>query len=130
MPDVITNGLSDPVERGADRLDDAQVGFGGAGEFAGIGQLVLEGEMDHAICLGRRGAEAVEVVERAAPDLDASGRQRGGGRVGPREADDGVAGGKEIGDDGGADVAGGAGDEETHGGLPFDVHDIMRDVRC
>jgi hypothetical protein len=41
-----------------------------------------------------------------------------------READNGVAGGEEIGTDGGANVAGGAGDKETHGRLPFDVRDI------
>jgi len=104
-------------ERGADRLDGAQVGFGSAGELAGIGQLVLEGEMDHPIRVGRRGAETIEVVERAAQDLDASGRQGSGGCVGPGEADHGVASGEEIETDGGADVAGGAGDKERMGGF-------------
>ncbi len=53
----------------------------------------------------------VEVVEGAADDLGA-GRGQGGGRgVGAGEPDDLVACVDELGDDGGADPAGGAGDE-------------------
>lgn len=70
--------------------------------------------MDHPVGIGRRRAEAIEVVERAPPDLDASGRQGSGGTVGPCEADDGVAGAEELGNDGRADMAGAAGDKETH----------------
>ncbi len=42
-------------------------------------------------------------------------RERGGGGVGAGEPDDLVAGGEQLGDDGRADPAGGAGDEDTHG---------------
>jgi hypothetical protein len=106
-------------ERGSDRLDSPQVRFCGPGEFAGIRQFVLEGEMDHALGVGGRLAEAIEVVERASPDLDASGTQGPGGLIGPGKADHRVPGGQEIGNDGGPDVPGGAGDEKPHARLSY-----------
>ena len=68
--------------------------------------------------LGRRLAQPVEVVEVAAPDLDPAGRELARRGVGAREADDLVAGGEQLGDDGRTDVTGRAGDEDAHGEPP------------
>jgi len=64
---------------------------------------------------GRRGVlESREVVEVAAPYRGAGGGERGGRRIGSRETDHLMTRVEELGDDGGADVAGRAGDEYTH----------------
>ena len=75
---------------------------------------MLEGEVDDPVGRGGGGAQALEVVEAAAVDLGAGGGDRLGRGVGAGEADDLVAGIDELGDDGGADPAAGAGDEHAH----------------
>ncbi len=76
-----------------------------------------EREVDDAIGLLRAGAQAVEVVEGTAMDLRACGGDGFGRGVRTREADDLVAGLDQLGDDGGADETGRAGDEVAHGDL-------------
>jgi len=88
-----------PDERRPNRVDDSQIGFGGLGEFAGVGQLVLEGEMDHAIGIGSRIAEAIKIIERSSSNLDARGVQGHSRRVSACESDDGVTGGEKIGNE-------------------------------
>ena len=85
VPEVITNGLSEPSERLADRLDGAQVGSRAASRH--VGEVVVEGEVDDAVgggralragCRGRRESPrctsapaaaraAAEASERARP---------------------------------------------------------------
>jgi hypothetical protein len=73
--------------------------------------------VDDAVGLSNTVAQNVQ-VRQATPDgcgtrcLD--GKR---GCVGPGECEDGVAVAKEFGDDGGADQAGAAGDEDLHGTL-------------
>ena len=83
-------------------------------------RLVLEGQVDDAV--GRLGgrAQAVEVVQVAAPDLGARGLEGGGGAVGAGQADHLVAVSEQLGDERGADVPGRAGDEYTHGMTPLE----------
>jgi len=73
---------------------------------------VVEGEVDDRVRAGRGLAQAVEVTRIAATDLGAEGLHGGGG-LGPGEARDLVSGLYKFGDDGRADVAAGAGDENT-----------------
>ena len=63
--------------------------------------------------------DAGEIVEVAAADLDPLGRQGRGGGVGPGQPGDLVSGGEQFIDGGGADPAGGSGDENAHGTVPF-----------
>ncbi len=73
--------------------------------------------MDDAVGVRGRLGEPVEIVEVTAVHRGAArGNGRRGG-VGPREADDVVSGGEQFGDDGRADMAGRAGDEDPHGEL-------------
>ena len=64
---------------------------------------------------GRGRPQPVEVVEVAAQHLGAQVGDRRGGGVGAGQSDHLVAVGDEFGDDGGGDVAGRTGDENTHG---------------
>ena len=101
------------VERGAERLDGATIGVGGGLEVPREGLVVLEREVDDPVGRAGGGTQGLEVVEGAALRL---GARRGEGisrGVGAGEPDDLMAGGDELGDDGGADPAGGAGDEDT-----------------
>ena len=66
---------------------------------------MLEGEVDHAVGLGRGGAQAVEVVEVTAAHLGAERGDRVGGGVGAGQADHTVAVAEQFGDDGGGNVA-------------------------
>ena len=75
---------------------------------------MLEREVDHAVGRGGRVAQDVEVVERAALHLGAGRGERGGRGVRAGEPDDLMARADELGDDGGADPAGRAGDEYAH----------------
>src|SRR5204863_5153907 len=77
-------------------------------------RLVLEGQVDDAIGRGGCPPQAVEVVQIAALHLGAGGGQCGGGAVGTGQADDLMPGREQFGDDGGTDVSGRAGDENTH----------------
>ena len=102
------------LERRAERLDGAAVRVGGGLEVAGEGDVVLEGEVDDPVGRGGGGAQALEVVEAAAVDLGAGRGERVGRGVGAGEPDDLVARVDQLGDDGGADPAAGAGDEHAH----------------
>jgi hypothetical protein len=75
---------------------------------------VLEGEMDHTVRRCSGAAQRFEVVDGAALHLRAGGGEEGGGGIGAGEADDLMACAEQLGDDGGADPAGRAGDEQTH----------------
>jgi hypothetical protein len=79
---------------------------------------VVEGEVDHAVGVAGGGLQHFEVIEIAAAHLGAEGGDGRSGCLGAREADDLMAVGEEFGDDGGGDVARGAGDEDTHGKTP------------
>ena len=68
-------------------------------------EVVVVAEVDDAVGGRGAGAQAVEVVEVAAAHLGAERGDRRGGGVGAGEADDLVAGGEQLGDDGGADPA-------------------------
>ena len=63
----------------AEDLDGPAVRVGGALEVAGEGDVVLEGEVDHAVRGGRRVPQDVEVVKGAALHLR-PGRGQGLGR--------------------------------------------------
>ena len=75
---------------------------------------MLEREVDHAIRRGRRAAQAVEVVEGAAMHLRPGGGEGSGRGIRASQPDDLMARADELGNDGGADPAGRAGDENTH----------------
>ena len=82
---------------------------------------MAEGEVDDGVGGGSARPQDVEVVDRAAQHLGAE-RVDGRGRlVGAGQTDHLVAGGEELGDDGGADEAGRAGDEDTHGIPPGEL---------
>ena len=59
-------------------------------------------------------AQAVEIIERAAMDLCPGGVEGSGRGIRASQADDLMAGADELGNDGGADPAGRAGDEDAH----------------
>ncbi len=83
-------------ERLAERVDGTPVRFGGVLEAAAERDVVLEGEVDHAVGVGSRAAQRVEIVERAAAYLGAGfgeGVSRG---VRAGEPDDLVAGADEF----------------------------------
>ena len=101
-------------QRSPKRLDGAAVRVGSALEVARESEVVLEREVDHAIRRGRRALQAVEVVERAALHLGPGGGERRGRGIRAGEPDDLMARADELGNDGGADPAGRAGDEYTH----------------
>ena len=84
------------------------------------GHLVLERQVDHPVGVGGRLGQAVGVVDVAALN-DGAGRfqplRRG---LGAGQADHLVAGTEQLGDDGRADPARCAGDEDSHGGTSAD----------
>ncbi len=87
-------------------------------EGVGAAEVVGEGQVDHAVGLGGAGAQDVQIGETSAQRLGAGllgGPRRG---VGAGEGEDGVAVAEQLGDDGGADQAGAAGDEDAHGTTP------------
>ena len=107
-------GFVRPLERGAHRLDRPQVRVYGAGEVARVLLLVLEREMDDAVGLADRRAQAVEVVQ-VAPSHVGAERLHGGHRaIRASQAGDSVTCGQQLGDDRGGDVPGGTGDEYAH----------------
>ena len=118
VPETVTKGRSLPTS------SSPRVGEGGAllgdrlRQGLGAAEVVAEGQVDHPVGLGGAGAQDVQVGEGAPERLGAGrlGGQRG--RVGAGEREDGVAVAEQLGDDGGPDQAGAAGDEDAHGNSP------------
>ena len=77
-----------------------------------------EGGVNHAVRRSRGAAQAFEVLEIAAMHLGAGRGERLGARVRAGEADHLMARADKLLNDGGADKACGAGDEDTHGASP------------
>jgi hypothetical protein len=100
----------------ADRLDRAPVGDGRAFEVPREREVVLERQVDDRVGRGGRTTQRVEIVESAVLHLGTRGAQRRGRCFRPSEPDDLVAAAEELGNDGGADPTGRAGDENPHGG--------------
>ena len=105
---AVDQRLAHGGESGALVGDRRAQGFGAA-------EVVGEGEVDHAVGPGGCGVEHLEVGEAAADAVGAGVRERPRGGVGPGEPDDRVAVAEQLGDDGGADQTGAAGDEDVHG---------------
>ena len=80
---------------------------------------MVEGGVDDGIRLARAVAKAFEILERAAMDFRAHGRERARAGVGAGETEHLMARCDEFADDGGADEAGGAGNEDAHGKSPM-----------
>jgi hypothetical protein len=109
-------------ERLAERLDGAAIRIGGGLEAAREGEVVPEREVDHAIRRGGRAPQGIEIVNGAAQHLGPCGGEGGGRGVRAGEPCYVMARVDELGNDGGADPAGRAGDEHAHekppGGWP------------
>ena len=118
VPEVLTNGLSESSSAAPIACWARMSARHGAGEVTGAHRVVLVREMDDAV--GGRGGllEARDVVEIPATDLGAGRLERRRRAIRTRQADDLVAGGEQFGDDGGANVSGCTGDEDTHENLP------------
>ncbi len=102
----------------AECLDGAAIRIGRALEVSRESDVVLEREVDHAIRRGSCTPQAVEVIKSAAMHLR-PGRGKGSGRnIRASEPGDLMARADELGNDGGADPAGRAGDENMHENLP------------
>jgi len=101
-------------KRLAECLDGPAIRVGSALEVPREGDVVLEGEVDHAIRSGSCTAQGVEVVDRAALHLCPGGGEDSGRGIRASQPDDLMALADELGDDGVADPAGSAGDENTH----------------
>ena len=69
-------------------------------------------------------AQDVEIVEGAALHLGSGGGEGGGRGVRAGEPDDLMAGADQLGNDGGADPAGRAGDEDTHENLQVSLMSV------
>jgi hypothetical protein len=82
---------------------------------------MVVGEVDDTVGFGRPGPQAVGIVEVAAVHLSAQRRDGGCGVVRAGQAQDPVSGVDQVGDDRGADPAGGSGDEDAHETLQGDV---------
>jgi hypothetical protein len=108
-------GTIGAFERIAERLDRQSVLRAILGEFR---EVVDEGRVDHAVGCGRAAAQPVQILDGAAVHLGARCRKRCGSLVRPGEPEHGVAGADQFLDDGRADEAGRAGDEDMHGNSP------------
>jgi hypothetical protein len=75
---------------------------------------MLEREVDNTVRSGSCIPQVIEIIERAAIYLCPGGAKGSGRGIGARQPDDLMAGTDELGNDGGADPAGRAGDEYTH----------------
>jgi hypothetical protein len=74
--------------------------------------------MDDAVAVEGTGAQHIDVVQVAAQHLGAQVGHGLGGGVRAGQPEDLVTGADEFGDDGRADPAGGAGDEDAHKSSP------------
>ncbi|MGY3292078.1 putative NAD-dependent protein-ADP-ribosyltransferase YbiA (DUF1768 family) [Bradyrhizobium sp. LM3.6] len=100
------------VELLADRQDRAAV------ELAIVQKLrevVVEAEVQDAVRGSGAAAQGRMVLQRPAMDLGAHRGEGGCAGVAAGKAGNAMAGGDQVPNDGGADEAGGAGDENTHG---------------
>jgi hypothetical protein len=79
---------------------------------------VDEAAVHDAVGLRRAAAQGVQVLEIAAMDIGAELAQRVCAGVRPRVAQHRVAVLQQFGNEGAADEAGGAGEEDSHGGSP------------
>jgi hypothetical protein len=84
--------------------------------------------VDDAVAVERPGPQRAGVVQVAAQHLGAQVGDRLGGGVRAGQPEDLVACADELGDDGRADPAGSAGDEDAHGRSPLSCW-AMRKVR-
>jgi hypothetical protein len=75
---------------------------------------MVEGSVDHTVCVGSAAPKALQIREGAAMDLGASGRECIRPLLGAGEPEHSMAGGDEILDDGRADPAGCPGYEDAH----------------
>ena len=89
VPEVTTSGLSDPASTVSERLDSAPVCLT---VIHVLREVVIEGEVNHAIRHGCTTAQAFEVFKIAAMHLRASLDQRLGARIRARKSDHLVAG--------------------------------------
>ena len=99
-------------ERSAERLDGALVLFAVGRE---VGEIVVEGAMDHALRPGRTTTQAVRIFEIAAMHLGACRRQCLCAGIRPRQSEHLMPGAEKLRDDGRADETGGASNEYAHG---------------
>ncbi len=106
-------GLSGSGEHFGHYADGVSVGSASAGE---VGEVVDEGEVNYAIGGLGAAAEALEVLEVAFVGLSAGGGEGGDIGFAAGEAEDLMIVFEEFVDSGAADEAGGAGDEDAHGG--------------
>lgn len=114
VPDVLTNGLPDPASGLAERLDRGAVA---ADQVGRIGEVTAVAHVQDAVGVLGAATQAVEVVQVAAMRCGAQRRQPGGGAIRAGQAEHGVTGRDQLGDDGGAGLTGTTGDENTHGTL-------------
>ncbi len=112
-----------PVRAGqgrSHRLDGTPVGTRGCAEVASLeGHVVLEGQVDHAVRVGRSLGKTVGVVEVPLLD-DGTGRLQASCRgLGAGEANHLVAGAEQLGHHRRTDPARRASDEDSHGKASF-----------
>ena len=117
VPEAMTSGRPEPA-KAAPRASTARRSASAAPrEVAREDEIVPVRGVDDPVGRGRAGTQDVEIVERSALHLRSADGARSGRGVRAGERDDPMARGDELADDGGADPAGGARDEDTHGGV-------------
>ena len=118
VPDTVTIGRSLPMSSSPKAAMAAPSSATACARTSGAAVVAPERQADHAVGLRGAGPQDVEVRQPAAQHLGAAALEgvRGVVRAGQRE--NGVAVGEQFGDDGGADGAGTAGDEDVHGTPP------------
>ena len=117
VPETVTIGRPLPVSSRA-QCDESGAFLGdGPGEAVRIAVVPAERQADHAVRLGGAGPQDVEVrdlsAQRFGPGVFECPRR--GVRAG--QCENGMAVAEQFGDDGGADGAGTAGDENIHEAL-------------
>ncbi len=103
-------------ERSAERLDGELVRHAAGGK---VREVVNEGGVDDAVGRRRAAFQAVVIGEIAALDLGARGRERLSAGIRAREAEDLVACGEELVDDGRADETGCTCYKDAHVDAPW-----------
>ena len=115
VPETVTIGRSLPMSASPSAAIAALSSVMAAASASGAAVVAAEREADHAVGLRGAGTQDVEVRQPAAQRLGAGVLQRLRGAVRAGQREDGVAVAEQFGDDGGADGAGAAGDEDVHG---------------